>query len=68
MILEVKGQVKEQDHAKWAAAKEWVEAVNLNGNFGMWGFGVIEDPQDIFSSIADWLNQNPIEKREEKSE
>ena len=51
LILEVKGQVKEQDQAKWAAAKEWVEAVNLNGNFGKWGFAVMEEPRDLFSVI-----------------
>jgi len=51
LIIEVKGQTKEQDKAKWQAAKEWVEAVNVNGNFGKWEFKVLEDPKDIFEVV-----------------
>ncbi|MDD5555134.1 MAG: DEAD/DEAH box helicase family protein [Candidatus Pacebacteria bacterium] len=51
IILEVKGQTKEQDKAKWQAAKEWVEAVNENGNFGKWVFKVLDDPKNIFDIV-----------------
>lgn len=51
LILEVKGQTKEQDKAKWQAAKEWVEAVNENGNFGKWEFKVLDDPKNIFEIV-----------------
>lgn len=51
LILEVKGQTKEQDKTKWQAAKEWVEAVNANGNFGKWEFKVLDDPKNIFEIV-----------------
>lgn len=51
IILEVKGKKTEQDTAKWAAAEEWVRAVNINGNFGSWEFKVIEDPSDVFAIV-----------------
>jgi type III restriction enzyme len=51
LILEVKGQTKEQDKTKWQAAKEWVEAVNANGNFGIWEFKVLEDPKNVFDVV-----------------
>ncbi len=51
LILEVKGQKTEQDKAKWVAAKEWVMAVNADGNFGEWAFAVIENPTDLFKVI-----------------
>ena len=51
ILLEVKGQKTDQDEAKWAAAQEWVRAVNLNGNFGTWEFKTLEDPKDVFEIV-----------------
>lgn len=51
VIMEVKGQKKEQDKAKWAAAEEWVRAVNAHGGFGKWEFKALEDPKDIFNLV-----------------
>ncbi|NQU77105.1 type III restriction endonuclease subunit R, partial [Candidatus Falkowbacteria bacterium] len=51
LILEVKGQIKEQDKAKWQAAKEWVKAVNANDNFGKWEFKVLDDPKNLFEVV-----------------
>ena len=51
LILEVKGQTKEQDKAKWQVAKEWGEAVNVNGNFGKWRFKALDDLKDIFNIV-----------------
>ena len=51
LILEVKGKETEQDRAKYAATKEWVRAVNLNGNFGTWEFKVLKDPKDLFELV-----------------
>ncbi len=51
VILEVKGQKKEQDKAKWAAAEEWVRAVNAQGGFGQWEFKALEDPKDLFEIL-----------------
>ena len=51
LILEVKGQTKEQDKSKWQAAKEWVAAVNADGKFGKWEFKVLDDPKNIFEVV-----------------
>lgn len=51
IIMEVKGQKKEQDKAKWSAAEEWVRAVNAHGGFGKWEFKALEDPKDIFKLV-----------------
>ncbi len=51
IVMEVKGQKKEQDKAKWAAAEEWVRAVNAHGGFGKWEFKALEDPKDIFNLV-----------------
>ncbi len=51
LILEVKGQKKDQDDAKWSAAQEWVKAVNINGNFGKWVFKTLEKPSDVFEVV-----------------
>ena len=51
LILEVKGQVTDQDKAKWQAIKEWVTAVNSSGNFGTWDFKVLDDPKNLFEVV-----------------
>jgi type III restriction enzyme len=51
LILEVKGQTKDQDKAKWQAAKEWVDAVNADGSFGEWDFKVLDDSRNTFEVV-----------------
>jgi type III restriction enzyme len=51
LILEVKGQKKEQDNAKWQATEEWVKAVNALGVFGNWEFKVLNDPKNLFEVV-----------------
>lgn len=51
MILEVKGQMTEQDKAKWQAAREWVAAVSASGQFGTWEFKVLDDPKNLFEIV-----------------
>lgn len=51
IILEVKGQKMEKDEAKWTAAKEWVKAVNLSGEFGTWEFKVLKSPKELFEVV-----------------
>ncbi|MFH1259095.1 MAG: hypothetical protein ABII74_04685 [Elusimicrobiota bacterium] len=51
LILEVKGQITDQDKAKWQAIKEWVIAVNAAGNFGIWEFKVLDDPKNLFDLV-----------------
>ena len=62
LILEVKGRKKDQDDAKWAAAKEWVNAVNADGNFGHWAFAVLDDPADLFKVINTNISAGDVEK------
>lgn len=47
VILEIKGQTKDQDKEKWSAANDWVRAVNTNGNFGTWNFKVLTDTNEL---------------------
>ena len=47
LILEVKGQDSEQNKAKRAAMRTWVQAVNEHGGFGSWCFDVVFDPAKI---------------------
>jgi type III restriction enzyme len=47
LIVEVKGQEKEQDRAKHAAAEKWVRAVNHHGGFGTWAFMVCKEPNRL---------------------
>ena len=51
MILEIKGQITDQDKAKWQSAKEWVVAVNASGSFGAWEFKVLDDPKNLFQVV-----------------
>ena len=51
LILEVKGQKKEQDKAKWQATEEWVKAVNALDVFGTWKFKVLDNPKNLFEVV-----------------
>ncbi len=51
LLLEVKGQPKDQDKAKWQATKEWIVAVNASANFGTWEFKVLDDPKNLFEVV-----------------
>ncbi|MCY3972878.1 MAG: DEAD/DEAH box helicase family protein [Candidatus Dadabacteria bacterium] len=52
LVLETKGQQKEEDDAKHAFMREWVEGVNENGEFGKWQFAVSKNPGDIKDILA----------------
>lgn len=43
LLLEVKGQVTEQEEAKWAAARRLIEAITSKKIFGAWVFDVVTD-------------------------
>jgi type III restriction enzyme len=51
LVLEVKGQDKEQDKTKRAFLKEWTEAVNRQGGFGTWRYSVSYSPSDVTQKI-----------------
>ena len=52
LILEVKGQLTEQDEAKLAALREWIEAVNNHKAYGEWACDVSASPADVDGVIA----------------
>jgi type III restriction enzyme len=47
LILEVKGQFREETEMKHQAADQWVRAVNHWGKLGRWEFAVCLDPQRL---------------------
>ena len=52
LILEVKGQLTDQDEAKLAALREWIEAVNNHKAYGEWLCDVSASPADVDGVIA----------------
>lgn len=46
LILETKGQETQQDRTKREFLKEWIEAVNQQGGFGVWHWAVSTHPDD----------------------
>ena len=47
LVLEVKGQDTQEDHAKRRFLAEWVRAVNAHGGFGRWAHDVSFNTADI---------------------
>ena len=47
LVLEIKGEDSEQNRAKREALKEWVEAVNEDGKYGVWSWDVAFDPGEV---------------------
>jgi type III restriction enzyme len=43
LLLEVKGQVTEQEEAKWSATRKLIAAINSKKSFGHWEFEVVTD-------------------------
>jgi type III restriction enzyme len=52
LVLEVKGQDSEQNKAKRAAIRTWIQAVNEHGGFGQWAFDVVFDPARIPDAVV----------------
>jgi type III restriction enzyme len=51
LILEIKGEEDDQDHAKHEAARLWVRAVNRWGALGKWRFEVCKAPNELQALI-----------------
>ena len=51
LLLEIKGEEREQDRAKHQAAQRWVSAVNHWGQLGQWAFHVCRNPQTVIEEI-----------------
>ena len=47
VILEIKGQEREQDRQKYAAARRWASAVNNAGRWGRWAFVVCKETAEL---------------------
>lgn len=52
LVLETKGQDTDQDRIKRASLAEWIEAVNQQGGFGRWAWGVSQSPREIHGTLA----------------
>lgn len=52
LIVEVKGEVDQQDKVKWDYLAEWVQAVNEYSGFGKWGWDVVDEPQKILEILV----------------
>jgi len=52
LILEVKGQEREQDRAKYTAAQRWCEAVSNWGQMGRWAFDHCGEPGSVQAVLA----------------
>ncbi len=57
LVLEIKGFEPDQVHAKHAAAKRWVSAVNNWGKLKKWEFHVCKDPQLLGKELAEIYNK-----------
>ncbi len=53
LILETKGQDKQQDKTKRVFLNEWCKAVNQHGGFGKWNWDVSFDPNDLEMKLQD---------------
>jgi type III restriction enzyme len=58
LVLEVKGEDSPRDKAKREALDEWVKAVNADGRFGQWCWGVSFSPGDVLDILQRWAHQN----------
>ena len=51
LLLEVKGQVTEQEEAKWSATRKLIAAINSKKAFGKWEFDVVTDMAKVHDAI-----------------
>ena len=56
LVLEIKGQAREDTDAKHQGAKRWIQAVNNWGTLGVWEFLVCREPQQLDAAIR-YLDQ-----------
>jgi type III restriction enzyme len=51
LILETKGY-DPLEGVKAAAAERWVAAVNAEGSFGRWAYGIVRKPTEVSATLA----------------
>jgi type III restriction enzyme len=59
LILEIKGQEREQDRQKYAAARRWVSAVNNARQYGPWAFVVCTATATLPGVLAEVAATSP---------
>ena len=52
LILEAKGIEKQKDRTKEKFTREWIQAVNSHGGFGIWDYAISKSPADIREIIS----------------
>lgn len=52
LVLEIKGKDSDQNTEKREALDEWVQAVNQQGQFGVWRWGVAFNPNEVDDIIS----------------
>ncbi|TLY37906.1 MAG: hypothetical protein E6K60_03030 [Nitrospirae bacterium] len=57
IILEIKGQSREETDAKHQAARRWISAVNHWGKLGVWEFLVCRDSQLLGQELAHFCSK-----------
>ena len=57
LVLEIKGQEREEDREKHEAASRWVDAVTNWGRLGRWRFAFCRDPQTLGDLVMDHLKE-----------
>jgi type III restriction enzyme len=56
-ILETKGMDTHRDKTKRDFLDEWVRAINAQGGFGKWSWGVSKNPADLKKIIEKAMNE-----------
>lgn len=64
LILEIKGQEREKDRQKYAAAQRWVSAVNNAGQWGRWVFVVCKETAELPQILAKFSGEMTLEGEE----
>ncbi len=57
LVLEVKGVDTPQNQRKRKFLDEWVKAVNEDGRFGTWAWGVIFNPNELDNKILEFSSK-----------
>jgi len=57
LVLEIKGQEREEDREKRVAAQRWAEAVTNWGRLGVWRYHPCRDPQALGAELRQLVNK-----------
>jgi type III restriction enzyme len=57
VIMEVKGRPDPMEQVKAEAARRWIRAVNVEGTFGWWGYGIVREPKEVVAVVEAQLGK-----------